>query len=266
MPTLSAVIIAFQEEHNIGRCLASLAGVADEVIVVDSGSTDRTAEIARAHGARLVLHAWEGYSAQKNFANSLAVSDFVLSIDADEALSEGLSASLHALKAGRISGDAFRLSRLTNYCGAWIRHSGWYPDARVRVWRRGMGHWEGLIHEVVQVQTDTIGHLPGDLLHYSYYTLHDHLRQLTHFTEIMARDYVQRGKKASLFKIIFSPLFKFVQSYFLQLGFLDGYHGFVVCAVSAFATFAKYVRTRQMQAQGTINEATAIPPARESRK
>ncbi len=246
---ISATIICKNEERNITRCIESLLGVADEIIVVDSFSTDSTPKICQSYPqVRFVQQTWLGYSAQKNFANQLATNDFILSIDADEALSESLQNSLLALKKNGANHDAYTFNRLTNYCGRWIRHSGWYPDAKLRLWDRRKGSWQGMIHEEIKMLTGSkIGHLKGDLLHYSYYSVIDHLRQMTVYTEIMAKDNIAKGKKATFNKLILSPLFKFFQSYFLQLGFLDGFYGLVVCTLSAYATFLKYLRTKELE-------------------
>ena len=171
MDTISAVIITHNEERNIGRCLESLRGVADEVIVVDSGSTDATEAICVAAGARFVRHDWEGYSGQKNYANGLASHPWLLSIDADEALSPQLRESILRLKEKGFDAETvYSMNRLTNYCGRWIRHCGWYPDACVRLWHTGVATWDGLVHEELRYSTN-VRHakVEGDLWHYSYY-------------------------------------------------------------------------------------------------
>lgn len=242
---ISAVIITFNEERNIGRCLQSLEGVADEIVVVDSGSTDRTEQICREAKVRLIHQAWLGYAEQKNLGNSIAENDWILSLDADEALSEELRNSLLAWKRNPDTNFVYFVNRLTNYCGHWVRHCGWYPDQKIRFWNKKQGKWEGLIHENIAIQMPQ-KHLKGDILHYSYYTIHDHLKQLNHFTELMAQEAIEKGKKGSLLKIVFSPLVKFLKSYFLQLGFLDGYYGLVICLISAQATFIKYVKIKEL--------------------
>lgn len=249
MPELSAVIITLNEERNIGRCIDSLKEVADEVIVVDSGSKDRTEEICREKGARFEFNAWIGYIEQKNYANSLAKHDHILSIDADEALSDELRTSILRVKE-QFEADAYEMNRLTNYCGKWIRHGGWYPDRKLRLFHRGKYEWGGEpIHEqmVKKSGSTTVMHLKGDLLHFSYYTIAQHVAQANHFTNMTATLAVQRGKKAGILKIIFSPLVKFIRDYFIRLGFLDGYYGYVVCRISAQATFMKYAKIRQMR-------------------
>lgn len=239
---ISAVIITHNEERNIGRCLQSLQGVVDEIVVVDSGSTDRTQQICTDAGAQFVSHPWEGYSKQKNFANDLATGDWILSIDADEALSPNLSASLREIKQGTPNPKmVYGFNRLTNYCGHWIHHSGWYPDRCTRLWARGVAHWEGLIHEELRY-TDTVKHvtLKGDLLHYSYYTISEHQHRMAHYASLSAEQSFARGKKCGVASLVFRPTWTFIRSYILKGGFRDGSAGFTVCRLSSTYTLVKY--------------------------
>jgi glycosyltransferase involved in cell wall biosynthesis len=248
MRFLSAVIITFNEEKNIGRCIESVSGVADEILVVDSLSSDRTGEICKSLGAAFIEHPWEGYSGQKNFANSIATHDLVLSIDADEALSDELKASILKIKEN-IDCDGYEMNRLTNYCGAWIRHGSWYPDRKLRLFDRRKAKWSGEIHEILELHGRK-GFLKGDLLHYSYYSVSDHIRQANHFTDLTAREAHSHGKKAGILKLLLSPCIKFIRDYIFLGGFLDGYHGFLVCRISSWATFMKYVKIRQLNKTG----------------
>ncbi|MDR0566149.1 MAG: glycosyltransferase family 2 protein [Prevotellaceae bacterium] len=247
MVSISAVIITFNEEKNIARCLQSLQGAADEVIVVDSGSTDRTEEICRQHGVKPIYQKWLGYGAQKNFANTFAQFPYILSLDADEALSDALKKSILEIKQSSSLVDAYSVNRLTCYCGQWIKHCGWYPDTKIRLWKKEKATWslEELHEKIILDPNAPIRHLKGDLLHYSYYSVSDHILQLDKFTEISAREYAKKGKKISAGKIIYKAAWKFIRDYFIKLGVLDGYYGFVICAISAFATFTKYVKARQ---------------------
>lgn len=247
MLQISLVVITRDEEKNIARCLKSAEGIADEMIVIDSGSSDQTESIAVAMGARFVSHPWQGYSAQKNWGNRQAKHDWILSLDADEALNDDLRQSILAFKK-QPDADACEISRLTNYCGSWIRHCGWYPDTKLRLWNKQKGSWQGLIHEsVVMADGATLRQLKGDILHYSFYSVTDHAAQMLRFTEVMAQDNVRQGKKSSLTKIFVAPIFKFIQNYFLRLGFLDGYHGLVICVMSSYAAFFKYAKTRELE-------------------
>ncbi len=243
---LSVVIITKNEERNIGRCLDSAKPIADEILVVDSFSSDKTREICLDKGVRFIEHQWEGYSATKNYANALATYDWILSLDADEALSEELSRSVLELKKAEQPSVA-KFNRLTSYCGQWIRHCGWYPDTKIRIFNRSSANWTGFIHETLQF-TDRLPvlHLKGDCLHYSYYTRQQHLRQAENFTDMAAKELYRLRKKASMVRMLLSPLAKFIQSYFLQLGFLDAVAGFNVCRISAWASYLKYKKLRSL--------------------
>lgn len=239
---LSAVIITLNEERNIGRCITSLLPVADEVVVVDSGSGDRTVEIAQALGAKVLYNKFEGHIEQKNFALKQAVYPLVLSLDADEALSEELATSVMHVKL-HPDADCYRMNRLTNYCGKWIRHSGWYPDAKVRLIRNGFATWGGVNphDELVPAKGAQTKHLHGNLLHYSYYTINQHINQSARYAAIMAEALAKQGKRGSKLRILFSPVVKFFRNYLFRGGFRDGYYGFVICRITAQTTFWKYV-------------------------
>lgn len=247
MPQLSVVIITFNEEKNIGRCLESIQGIADDVVIVDSFSTDATESISKKYNVNFISKKWEGYSASKNFANSEAKYDWILSLDADEALSEELKKSILKAKEGKEL-KTYKFHRLTNYCGSWIKHCGWYPDTKIRIFDRGITKWEGIIHEklVIDSKQEAIL-LNGDLLHYSYYSTEQHYAQTEKFSTLAAQNMFEQGKKANGLKQYFSPFFKFIQSYFIQLGILDGYYGFVVCKISAYSTFLKYSKLKALQ-------------------
>ncbi|RDC64808.1 glycosyltransferase family 2 protein [Adhaeribacter pallidiroseus] len=240
---LSVVIITFNEARNIGRCLESVEKLADDIVVVDSYSTDNTAEICAQHGVRFVSRAFTGYVDQKNFANSQAAYPHILSLDADEVVSPELEKSILTIKANwQLAG--YYLVRLTNYCGSWIRHGGWYPDKKLRLYNREQGQWAGLLlHEVYQVQPNqATGLLKGDLLHYSFYTLDDHLKQIDHFTTIACQELKLKGKKPGLWPMLVKPPFKFFQMYFLKMGWRDGFAGFCVAVLSGYAVFVKYAK------------------------
>jgi glycosyltransferase involved in cell wall biosynthesis len=248
MPKLSVVIITFNEERNIARCLDSVKGIADDIVVVDAKSTDKTEEICRNFNVNFILHEWEGYSGSKNFGNSQAKYDMILSIDADESLSEELKLSIKTIKDKPEAGF-YQFNRLTNYLGKWIRHSGWYPDTKLRIFDRRKAKWEGLIHETLVTGKDNkINFLKGDLLHYSYYSISEHIERMNTFTDTAAGELYKKGTRAGWVKIIFKTKIKFLSSYILSLGFLDGYYGFIICILSAFATFLKYSKLRQLHA------------------
>lgn len=247
MVKLSVVIITFNEERNIGRCLDSVLNLADEIVVVDSYSTDKTREICNQYGVRFLEHKFDGHIEQKNFAVKQASYPHVLSLDADEALSAELQKSIQEIK-NNWAADGYWCNRLTNYCGKWIRFSGWYPDKKLRLWDSRKGEWKGVNpHDKYILQAGTReSSIKGDILHYSFYSISDHIRQVNYFTDIAAKALLERGKKVSLFKILLAPLFKFIRDYFFKLGFLDGFYGFVIVIISAHATFLKYVKLRSL--------------------
>ncbi|HAF29310.1 MAG TPA: glycosyltransferase family 2 protein [Bacteroidales bacterium] len=243
MRKISATIITYNEEKNIERCLKSLQGIADEIIVVDSFSNDNTINICEKYNVKIFQNPFEGYSAQKRFAISKSSFDFILSLDADEALSEELKNSILDFKKNN-EFDAYQCNRITNFCGSWIKHGGWYPDKQLRLWNKQSGDWNNSkIHEKVELNTNVKpGQLKGDLLHYSYYTIEEYITQLNKFSNLKADELIRKGKKANVFLLLFKPFIKFVINYFLKLGFLDGYYGFVLGVSSAYATFITYVK------------------------
>ena len=246
MVRLSVVIITFNEEANIARCLAACAAVADEVLVVDSFSTDNTVEICRQHGARVVQNAFAGYVEQKNFATDQAHFDHVLQLDADEVLTEELRRSILAVK-NDFRHAAYSLARLTNYCGRWVRHGGWYPDRKLRLYDRRLGRWQGLLlhehYEVVPGQTTAA--LRGDALHYSYTSISQHVRQLNKFTSLTAQELALRGQtRVTLFHLLLKPLWKFWLGYVFRLGFLDGFAGLSIALLSAGGVFLKFAKLK----------------------
>ncbi len=247
MTKLSVVIITLNEERNIARCLESVKAVADEIVVVDSFSTDRTREICETYNARFFMEKWRGYSGQKNYGHQLAGNEWILSIDADEALSEGLQKAITHWK-NQPQPVFAKFNRLTNYCGKWIRHCGWYPDPKLRIFNKMQAFWEGEVHEkLVYNKNLPVIHLKGDMLHYSYYSIEEHIAQTNKFSSIGARQLVNKGKKIPLSKTLVNPSVKFFRNYILKLGFLDGFYGFFICRMAALQTFLKYSKARQIQ-------------------
>ena len=250
MDKLSVVIITFNEEENIARCIDSVLPVADEVIVVDSFSKDKTKEICLSKGITFIEHAFDGYIEQKNYAASLASFDYVLSLDADEALCPTLQKSILKAKE-QFTHDGYFMNRMTNYLGTWIRHGSWYPDKKLRVWNRHKGSWTGRNpHDIYKMEEGCkIGYLKGDILHYSYTSIQGHVAQFDKFTTITAQQMNMEGKRAGWFKIFVSPLFTFFKGFFLRLGFLDGYYGIVICIINSFATHIKYAKLHELNKQ-----------------
>ena len=246
MVKISAVIITFNEEKNIGRCLESLQGIVDEIVVVDSFSKDKTKEICESYNVKFVEHKFDGHIEQKNWAITQASFPHVLSLDADEALDESLKKSILEAKSNW-QFDAYSMNRLTNYCGKWIHHCGWYPDVKLRLWDSSKGEWGGdNPHDKYELadKSSPTKHLKGDILHYSYYTLEDHYKQVNYFTDILSKAQFKRGKKAPLITMLMSPIVKFNKDYIIKLGILDGKAGFTICRISAYATFLKYKKLR----------------------
>jgi glycosyltransferase involved in cell wall biosynthesis len=244
---LSVVVITFNEEKNIGRCIDSMIQVADEFIILDSFSTDSTVRIIRDKGLDVIQHEWQGFSNSKNAANARATGDFILSIDADEELSPDLIRSIQQFKADPPA-EVCELNRLTNYCGQWIRHSGWYPEFKIRIFRRGVAEWRGDIHEELVFTKDyTTMRLNGDLLHYSYPTVDSHLKKVFSYAQLAAqRDFASGKRYTVLGNGLVKPWFMFVRKYFFKLGLLDGYYGFVIAMISAFERFMRFVYYRQI--------------------
>ena len=248
MIPISAVIITFNEERNIGRCLESLKNIVEDIVVIDSFSKDKTKEICESYGVRFIEHVFEGHIEQKNWAITQAKYPHILSLDADEALDEVLKNKILEVK-NNWQADGYSMNRLTNYCGHWIKHCGWYPDTKLRLWDSRKGSWGGTNpHDKYELhdKNSKIIHLKGDILHYSYYFFADHYKQVEYFTTILAKAQFEKGKKAPLITLILSPIVKFIKDYFLKKGFLDGRIGFRICRISAFATYTKYKKLRSL--------------------
>ncbi len=242
---ISATIITFNEQANIARAIESLR-CCDEIVVVDSGSVDATVEIARRLGARVIEHPWEGFAVQKNIAAEAARYDWILSIDADESLSEALEAELWQLKKRGPEYDAYTVPRLARYLGRWIFHSGWYPDRKIRLYDRRKGRWVGnYVHESVVVN-GTVGHLKSNLLHYTCDSLTQHLETMNRYTTLAAEQLVAQGVRVGWRHLLLDPPWTFFRTYFLKLGFLDGLEGLAIAYMAALYNFLKYAKARFM--------------------
>ena len=243
MVKISGVIITFNEEEHLEKCLKSLIGVVDEIVVVDSFSTDKTLQICEAYNVVLIQNKFEGYIEQKNYALSHAKYDYILSLDGDEALSDTLKKSILKVKE-HWAFDGYYCNRLNNYCGQWIRHSDWYPDKKLRLFKRGNGEWKGINpHDRYTLKKGLkAGKLKGDLLHWIYRDYSEHNLKVENFSSIAAKAYFDLGKKSSIWKIVFNPTWAFFKAYFLRLGFLDGLNGFIICVQTFNVTFFKYIK------------------------
>lgn len=248
MIKLSGVIITFNEERNIEHCLQSLINVVDEIVVVDSFSSDNTKAICERFNVTFIEHKFLGYIEQKNFALSQAKFDHVVSLDGDEALSEALQKSIVDLKS-YWKFDGYYANRFNNFCGQWIKHSDWYPSKKLRIFDRKKANWQGTNpHDKIELydKKGKTGHLKGDILHKTYQTYSEFNQKTEYFSTIAAKAYFDKGKKAPIWKIIFNPTWAFFKSYVLRLGFLDGFNGFVICVQTANITFLKYSKLREL--------------------
>ncbi|HYW47281.1 MAG TPA: glycosyltransferase family 2 protein [Bryobacteraceae bacterium] len=242
---ITATIITLNEERNIARALESLR-CADEILIVDSGSVDRTIELAEKLGVRVIEAGWRGFAGQKNWAAEQARNDWILSLDADEALSEALEAEIWNLKKAGPRFDAYTMPRMARYLGRWILHSGWYPDRKVRLYNRNKAKWVGdFVHESVEV-TGRLGHLESNLLHFTCESLSEHLKTMDRYTTLAAQELAARRVKVPLSRLILDPAWTFVKTYFIQRGFLDGLEGLIISHMAALYTFLKYSKARIM--------------------
>ena len=242
MKKISAVIITFNEEKNIERCLKSLVEIVDEIVVVDSFSSDKTEEICRQYKVSFIQQQWEGYVKTKNFGNQLAQNNLIFSIDADEAISPELQKSILNIKKQNIDNQVFEMNRLMNYCGKWIRHGGWYPDAKIRIFDRQFVQWTGQkVHETLTIPTDfAVVKLSGNLLHYSYYSVNEHYAQADKFSTLSAESAFEAGMRVSKTSIGLHVTWRFIRDFIFKLGFLDGYYGFIISKINAKTTYWKY--------------------------
>ncbi|MBN1849836.1 MAG: glycosyltransferase family 2 protein [Deltaproteobacteria bacterium] len=243
---ISICIICFNEERNIQNCLES-ASWADEIIVVDSGSTDRTIEIIKQYDTKLFRRPWTGYVDQKNYAFSKAGGDWILSLDADEMISAGLREEILHIIEWSGPADGYRIPRLSFYQDRWIRHCGFYPDKQLRLVKRGKGSWVGgRVHERVEIN-GSVGALKNDILHYPYKgSIVGQLQTLNNFTTLQAEDLYERGKRFHLILLLFRPLFKFLEVYILKKGFLDGIAGLIIAVTFSYSMFVRYVKLREL--------------------
>jgi glycosyltransferase involved in cell wall biosynthesis len=239
MNALSACIITLNEERRLARAIISLASVADEIVVVDGGSTDGTEEIVRQHGAQFISRAWTNYAEQKNFAAQKASTDWILSLDADEELSTQLQTSLLAWKRQPPLFQVYEVSRRAWYLGAWIRHSGWYPDFQRRLYRRDAAQFSGIVHEALRF-TGAPGRLHGDLLHYTIDSFSEHEDKVARYTTLAAQQMFANGRRNWRGALWFGTPWTWMQAYFLRGGFLDGYRGALIAQMAARSVRLKY--------------------------
>jgi glycosyltransferase involved in cell wall biosynthesis len=244
MIKISGVVITYNEEHSIGLCIKTLKAVADEIVVVDSFSKDNTKEICLREGVKFVEHIFEGHIQQKNFALTQATHDYVLSLDADEYLSDELIASIKMIRE-KSTHQAYSMNRLTGIGGRWIYSTDWYPDRKLRLWFKGVGKWGGYNpHDTVILEKGiSIFHLKGDLMHDGYEDYNDLMNKANQYARIFAK--ANQGKRSSgVFKAIYKSVYAFFRNYILKLGFTSGFDGLVISCANTYYTFFKYAMLR----------------------
>jgi glycosyltransferase involved in cell wall biosynthesis len=245
MSGLSVVVIARNEELNLPRCLRSVSW-ADEIIVVDNNSTDHTREIAAEFGAKVFSIEWKGFGQAKQEALTRASGEWILSIDADEEVSDSLAAEIRDLLGNGTANAGFLIPRRTEFLGRWIYHCGWYPDPVLRLFRRDRGNFnDAVVHERVELDGE-VGRLKNELLHYSYPTLESYFDKFNRYTTLAATEAFAEGKRAGWFEVTVRPTVAFLKHYFLKLGILDGLEGFLVSTLSSSYVLVKYAKLRHL--------------------
>lgn len=242
---ISACIIGYNEEKKVEDCLGSLEGIADEIIFVDSFSSDNTLKIVRKFKAKIIQKKFEGYVKQKNIALDAAQFNWVICLDCDERLSAGARKILFEIKNNVIVEEisGYRFNRLTFYIYRWIRHSGWYPDRKLRFFRKDRCRWEGdYLHETVSVASGVINNITADILHYSFMSISDHLHTIEKFSDAAANEAFTKGRRCSMSSVIFRTLWVGIRKIFLEFAFLDGAAGIILTGLSMTATWCKYSR------------------------
>lgn len=242
----SLVIITLNEERNIERCIRSVP-FADDIVVLDSGSTDRTLEVARRLGARVSSGPWKGFSQQKTRAAALGLHDWVLSLDADEALSEEAQAELRGLlEKAELNQAAYSFPRRTWHLGRWLMHGGCYPDRQIRFYNKKQCQWSNTeVHE--HIEAPSVGKLKSDILHWSFRDVSHQVATINRYSSLRAQDMLNRGVRPGVLKTVFKPISKFFESYFIKRGFLDGFAGFEVAVISSVSYFLRLVKLRELK-------------------
>jgi glycosyltransferase involved in cell wall biosynthesis len=247
---ISAVIITYNEESRLEPALKSLEGVVDEIVVVDRYSDDGTVKLAKKYTDRVYSRKWTNFADQKNYGNSKARFAWILSLDADERLSPKLRQEITDLKEDEPGCSGFSMPRQVHYLGRWIRHAGWYPDRKIRLFRKDKAHWKGeFVHEDLIVEGN-VRRLQGDLYHFTYGSIADHLRRINTFSDLGAQKLYAGNKKCRWYHLAFLPFFRFIRSFFLRAGFLDGFAGFVISVLQGYDVFARYAKLKEIWKKG----------------
>jgi len=256
--TISVCIISGAEAHRLDNCLASVDGLANEVIVVvDDRANDGTAEVARGRGAKVFIEQWKGHIGQKNSAADKASGDWILSLDADEAVSSRLREEISpAVRAETNSFSAYSFPRCSQYLGRWIRYGDWYPDRQTRLWRRGSARWGGTDPHDKLIVDGKVGKLQGDLLHYSMTGFDHQISKTIVYADEFVRQSEAQARKVSMADLLIRPTYRFIRGYFLRCGFLDGWQGYSIAWMTAFYTFLRYAKAKEAQEKSRMNERT----------
>lgn len=243
---ISVVIITYNEEKRLETALKSVAGIASEIIVVDRFSEDETVKIARKYTDRVFKREWTNFADQKNFGNSKTRNTWILSLDADERISPELHEEIMQLKSGEPDCAAFSMPRQTFYLGRWIRHAGWYPDRKTRLFHRDKARWQGeYVHEALAVDGET-RRLKGALHHFTYADIHDHLKRLNIYSDLGAQKLYAQKKKCRWYHLAFLPFLIFLKSYLWRAGFLDGFAGLVISGLHGYSIFIRYAKLKEI--------------------
>ena len=249
MPTLAVTIITLNEADHIAAAIDSAAW-ADEILVVDSGSTDATVDIARGKGATVLSRAWNGWIEQKNFAAERAAHDWIFSLDADERITPALAAEIKALLSSEPARRGYRMPRVTYHLGRWIRTTDFYPDYQTRLYDRRAARWQGkYVHESVSVDGGA-GQLRSEIEHYSFRDLRDQLERINTYTTLAARQMHESGRRAGVLELIVHPPAAFLRNYVLRRGVVDGTAGLTISAMNAYSVFLKFAKLRELQKKG----------------
>jgi glycosyltransferase involved in cell wall biosynthesis len=243
LSTFSIVVITYNEEQNIERCLSSLQALTDDLVVVDSGSNDNTVAICEKFGARVFIHPFVDFANQKNYAIRKAKYDWIVAIDADEQIDETLRNHLSILDLNDKE-VVYLFDRKTNYCGKWIRFSGLRHDYIARVFNREMYQWKGVVHETIYPEPKKVKCIKGRLNHFTYRHIDDHFQVALKYSRIQAHEYALKGKKIRWYHLWISPAVRFIKHYFLKFGFLDGFEGYLIAKFASLTAFSKYSRAK----------------------
>ncbi len=246
---LSVVIITLNEEDRLRDALESCREVADEIVVVDSFSTDRTLEIASQYRCQIFKKKFTDYGSQKNFALDKAQHEWILNLDADERISDLLNEEIKKLKQQTdITADGFLINRKTHYLGRWIKHSGWYPDRKLRLFKKDKSRWQGRVHERLELK-GKIRRLDGDILHFTYRDMNDHIKRINRYSAMQAQDIVKRKTKQLYLRAIVLPPVTFLRFFLWKTGILDGFPGFIIALISSWGTALKYLKAIEIKKQ-----------------